>query len=145
MSARLATVDRNERRFRIYAYSLGFASTAFVAVQLYMARELVRQEFLPIASFSLLIGLAWFFSFSIFPRAHLSISLDMAYIMTAICVLEPPLPLAVACLGALSGVLLRTRDPKVRSQPFLPVLCLNTGGLVITVLAGQWLSIVMQP
>ena len=139
----MTTADRRERWFHIYAYSLGLASCLVVLVQLLIAGPLVIQQIVPVLAFSILIGLAWFFSFSIFPRAHLSISLDMGYMMTAICVLERPLPLAVAFLASIIGVALRTRDPQANVRPILPVLCLNTGGLVITVLAGQWLSIAM--
>jgi diguanylate cyclase (GGDEF)-like protein len=140
-----ALPDRQDRRFRTYAIGLGAISLLVVGVQLVRAHELVARESLPILIFSLLIGFAWFFSFSIFPRAHLSISLDMAYMMTALCVLPRPLPLAVAVLGSIIGMFLRSRDSEARVRPIIPVFCLNMGGLVLTVLAGQLLSLYLAP
>src|SRR5437867_3267133 len=140
---RMKADARKERRFRLYAYLLGACAVAIVAWNVLLAREQVRAELLPVFVFSMFIGFAWYFSFSIFPRASLSISLDMAYLMTALCVLPAPLPLAVAFGGAGLGCHLRARDAKVRQNPFFIVLCLNTGGLVMTALAGQWLSLLM--
>jgi diguanylate cyclase (GGDEF)-like protein len=140
-----APPDRHDRRFRTFAIGLGAISLLVVSLQLTRAHELVGRELLPILIFSLLIGFAWFFSFSIFPRAHLSISLDMAYMMTALCVLPRPLPLAVAVLGSIIGMALRTRDTEARVRPIIPVFCLNMGGLVVTVLAGQLLSLYLAP
>jgi len=140
---RSGKLDSKERRFRVYACTLGLAAAAAVAWQIYEARDLLREEILPVTVFATFIGFAWYFSFSIFPRASLSISLDMAYLMTALCVLPAPLPLAVAFGGAGLGCHLRARDAKVRQNPFFIVLCLNTGGLVMTALAGQWLSFLM--
>jgi len=140
-----ATPDRRDGRFRAYAIGLGALSLIVVGVRLIGAREMVAREILPILIFSALIGFAWFFSFSIFPRAHLSISLDMAYMMTALCVLPRPLPLAVAVLGSIIGMSLRSRDSEARVRPIIPVFCLNMGGLVLTVLAGQQLSIYLAP
>lgn len=140
-----APPDRKDRRFRAFAIGLGASSLLVVGVQLFLARDLVARESLPIFIFSLLIGFAWFFSFSIFPRAHLSISLDMGYMMTALCVLPRPLPLAVAVLGSIIGMLLRSRDPEARIRPIIPVFCLNMGGLVLIVLTGQLLSVYMAP
>jgi len=94
--------------------------------------------------FSMFIGFAWYFSFSIFPRARLSISLDMAYLMTAVCVLPQPLPIVVAFGGAVLGCQLRARESRLQN-PFLQVLSLNTGGLVMTALAGQYLSVLLAP
>ena len=145
MTRSTGKLDRHERLFRTYAYTLGLVSLVIVGIQLTLARELVRAEIIPVLVFSMLIGFAWYFSFSIFPRAHLSISLDMGYMMTAVCILERPLPLAVAFVGSIIGASLRTRDVHARARPFVPVLCLNTGGMVIIALVGQWLSIRMQP
>ncbi|HKB08021.1 MAG TPA: GAF domain-containing protein, partial [Candidatus Polarisedimenticolia bacterium] len=136
--------DRKERRFRLYAYLLGLCAVGVVAWQVFVARDQVREEILPVLVFSLFIGFAWYFSFSIFPRASLSISLDMAYLMTAVCVLPQPLPLAVAFGGAVLGCQLRARESRLQN-PFLQVLSLNTGGLVATAVAGQYLSVLLQP
>jgi diguanylate cyclase (GGDEF)-like protein len=134
-----------DRGFRAYALGLGAASLFVVGQHLLGDRELVVRQGLPILVFSLLIGFAWYFSFAIFPRAHLSISLDMAYMMTAVCVLPRPLPMAVAVLGSIIGVSLRSRDPDARIRPVIPVLCLNMGGMVLVALTGQLLSIRMGP
>src|SRR5262245_65635180 len=101
--------ERNERRFRLYAYLLGSCAAGIVAWQVFLSRDQVREQLLPVLVFSLFIGFAWYFSFSIFPRASLSISLDMAYLMTALCVLPKPLPLAVAFAGAVLDCHLRAR------------------------------------
>ncbi|HYS78913.1 MAG TPA: hypothetical protein VEO94_08745, partial [Candidatus Dormibacteraeota bacterium] len=134
--------EQREQRFRVYAYALGASATAVVGWDVYFARELVRAELLPVIVFSMFIGFAWYFSFSIYPRASLSISLDMAYLMTALCVLPHPLPMAVAFGGAVLGCHLRVRESRVHN-PFFQVLSLNTGGLVTTALAGHYLSIAL--
>ncbi len=115
-----ATGGASEGRFRAFAYSLGVAATLAVAWEVSQSLELLRQELLPVVVFSLFIGFAWYFSFTIFPRASLSISLDMAYLMTALCVLPQPLPVAVAFGGAALGCHLRLRDTRTRGNP-LPV------------------------
>jgi len=134
-----------ERRFRRYAYALGLLTTGIVGWQLMLAYQLLHQELLAVLIFSTFIGFAWYFSFSIFPRASLSISLDMAYLMTALCVLQRPLPLAIAYGGALLGCTLRARESRSRQNPFLQVLGLNVGGTVLTALAGLELSKAMAP
>ncbi|MBI4168832.1 MAG: sensor domain-containing diguanylate cyclase [Acidobacteria bacterium] len=136
--------QRKERRFRLYAYSLGLGAALATAWNVALAQDLLKREILPVVVFSLFIGFAWYFSFSIFPRASLSISLDMAYLMTALCVLPHPLPITVACGGAVLGCGLRARDPRARQNPFLQVLSLNTGGLVIAAVVGQWLSVALE-
>lgn len=138
------SAEQHEKRFRVYAYTLGACAASVVAWHGYFARDLVRAELLPVLVFSMFIGFAWYFSFSIYPRASLSISLDMAYLMTALCVLPPPLPLMVAFGGAVLGCHLRVRESRLQN-PFLQVLSLNTGGLVATALAGQYLALVMAP
>ncbi len=138
------SAEQNEKRFRIYAYTLGACAATIVAWQGYVSREMVRAELLPVLVFSMFIGFAWYFSFTLHPRASLSISLDMAYLMTALCVLPPPLPLMVAFGGAVLGCHLRMRESRLNS-PFLQVLSLNTGSLVTTAMAGQYLSQIMEP
>src|SRR5713226_131108 len=135
--------EKRERPFRLYAYSLGVGSCLAVAWEIAQGLELLRQELLPVLVFALFIGFAWYFSFSIFPRASLSISLDMAYLMTALCVLPAPLPVAIAFGGAALGCHLRLRDTRTRGNPLPVVLGLNVGGLVLTALSGQGLSILM--
>ena len=135
--------DRGAIRVRRYAYALGLCTTAFVVWRIYLVRDLLQSEILPVSIFSLFIGFAWYFSFSIFPRASLSISLDMAYLLTALCVLPHPLPLAVALAGSALGCHLRARDSRNRQNPFLEVLGLNTGGIVLVTIAGQATSVLL--
>jgi diguanylate cyclase (GGDEF)-like protein len=142
---RLRAADHRERRFRLYAYSLGLFATLVTAVELYRASDLVRQEILPVIVFSIFIGLAWFFSFSLSSRSSLSISLDMAYLMTALCVLPHPLPVMVAFTGAAVGCHLRVRDGRARQSPFLQMLGLNTGGLVLAAVVSERVSTAMEP
>src|SRR2546428_11143354 len=131
--------ERRARRFSVYAYALGACATALVAFNVALAQDRVRADLLPVFVFSMFIGFAWYFSFSIFPRASLSISLDMAYLMTAVCVLPQPLPLIVAFGGAVLRCHLRARESRLRN-PVPPVLSLHTGGPVATGVAGQYLS-----
>ena len=135
--------NRGSIRVRRYAYALGLCATAFVVWRIYLVRDLLQSEMLPVSIFSLFIGFAWYFSFSVFPRASLSISLDMAYLLTALCVLPHPLALAVALAGSVLGCHLRARDSRNRQNPFLEVLGLNTGGIVLVTIAGQATSILL--
>src|SRR5436309_14547544 len=109
--------EQKERRFRVYAYTLGACATAVVAWDLYFARELVRAELLPVIVFSMFTGCAWYFSLSIYPRASLSVSLDMAYLMTALCVLPHPPPMAAAFGRAILAAHPRLRASRV-THPF---------------------------
>ncbi|HEV8701893.1 MAG TPA: sensor domain-containing diguanylate cyclase [Candidatus Polarisedimenticolia bacterium] len=141
MEQRLSA-KRREKSFRIYTYTLGACAATVVAWHAYYSRELMRAELLPLLVFSMFIGFAWYFSFTIYPRASLSISLDMSYLMTALCVLPPPLPIMVAFGGAVLGCHLRVRESRGQN-PFFQVLSLNTGGMVTTALVGQYLSLLM--
>ena len=134
-----------ERGFRVYAYMLGVVTTLLVIVEATLDFDLIQAEVLPIVIFALFIGFAWYFSFTIFPRASLSISLDMAYLMTALCVLPSPLPLVVAFAGAALGCYLRWRDKGNRANPVLLILGLNVGSLVTTAFAGQILARFLKP
>jgi diguanylate cyclase (GGDEF)-like protein len=129
--------------FRLYAYTLGLVATAITAHHLVLSYDLLARQTLPVAVFVLFIGFAWYFSFAVYPRSKLSISLDMAYLMTALCVLPPPLPVAVAFGGAALGCHLRGRDARLQQNPFLLVVGLNTGGMVLTALAGEWVAALM--
>jgi diguanylate cyclase (GGDEF)-like protein len=130
-------LDAAELRFNIYAVLLGTAAISTVGVSIAQDLALLREQALPTALFSLCIALSWYLSFSIFPRARLSISLDMSFLLTALCVLPKPIPLAVALGGGLLGSTLRRSELEARQQRFLPALCLNTGSLVLAALAGQ--------
>jgi len=143
MVERPPSLDSRERRFRTYAYTLGLTGALSVVWLLVQHRHMLGQELFPITAFSLFIGFAWYFSFTLFPGSNLSISLDMAYLMTALCVLPPPMPVAVALGGAVLGSYLRAREVTVRQNPVVLALCLNAGGMVVTALAGQWLSVLL--
>jgi diguanylate cyclase (GGDEF)-like protein len=132
--------DASERRFRAFAYALGLSALAITAWHAFLTPQIIAAHLVPAAFFSLFIGFAWYFSFSIFPKARLSISLDMAYLMTAICVLPEPVPIMVAFCGAVVGSLLRFRETRSAGKPFLQALSLNTGGLVLAAVVGRWVA-----
>jgi len=146
VEARVATPpDASERRFRTFAYGLGLSAVTVTIWHVLLTPETVRDHLLPAACFSLFIGFAWYFSFSIFPKARLSISLDMAYLMTAICVLPEPVPILVAFCGAVLGSHLRFRETRSAGKPFLQALSLNTGGLVLAAVVGRWVVFALAP
>jgi diguanylate cyclase (GGDEF)-like protein len=126
-----------DRFFHVYTSLLGLTAVLLSAWRLVPERTLLRDEALSVGVFAVGLGLSWFFSFSLFPKARLSISLDVTYMLTALAVLPPPLPIAVALGGSLSGALLRRLDPDLKREPFWPALGLNTGNLVLTAFAGQ--------
>ena len=139
------TVDRDERRFSIFAILLGVVAITASLPLLILARHAIRAEALSVAIFAAFIALAWYFSFSLFPRARLSISLDMTYMLTALAVLPPPLPLAVALVGGIAGAALRWVDPECDRHDFVPAAALNTGSLILAAWAGQWAAIRLAP
>ncbi|HKQ97962.1 MAG TPA: sensor domain-containing diguanylate cyclase, partial [Candidatus Polarisedimenticolia bacterium] len=136
-----------DRRFHAYAFMLGTtAAIAALAPIVNAPAELVDQA-APIAVFGLLIALSWYWSVPLFKQSHLSFSLDMAYMLTALAVLQGPMPLAVALFGGVLGCVLRQFDPETRATPFWPVVALNAGalasaacvgGLVAERLAPRW-------
>jgi hypothetical protein len=136
---------RRERTFRAYAYTLGASATLVALWDTTRQVDALRANLLPIAAFSLLTGFAWYLSFSIFPRASLSSSLDRGYLMTALCALPRPLPTAVAFGGAILGCWLRRHETRSRKSPFLVVMGLNVGSLVTTALAGEVLALNLAP
>jgi diguanylate cyclase (GGDEF)-like protein len=120
------------RRFRLYALALALVCSLLVLRQAVPGLRALQEGLLPGAVFAALIAFSWYYSVSLFPSSRLSYSLDMAYMLTALAVLPPPLPLAVAYLGGIAGTLLRQTDRDTRQRPLLPVLALNTGALVTT-------------
>ena len=131
-------LDPGARRFAIFAIALGVVAVVSSLSLLVPAHEALAAEALPLALFAAFIALSWFFSFSLFPKAQLSISLDMTYMLTALAVLPPPLPVAVALLGGIAGALLRRLDREFDRAEFVPSTALNTGSLVLAAWAGQW-------
>ena len=141
------TREAADFRFRAYAFMLGVtAMVAALAPILNAPVDLLHQA-APIGVFGLLIALSWYWSVPLFRRSHLSFSLDMAYMLTALAVLKGPLPLAVALVGGVAGCALRQFDPETRATPFWPVVALNAGalaaaasvgGLVAERLAPRW-------
>ena len=137
--------DRGARRFAIFAIALGVVAVAASLTLLIPAHRAIRAEAVPLAIFAACIALSWFFSFSLFPKARLSISLDMTYMLTALAVLAPPLPLAVALAGGVLGAVLRRLDPECDPEEFVPAAALNTGCLVLAAWACQWAAIHLAP
>jgi diguanylate cyclase (GGDEF)-like protein len=134
-------------RFRAYALMLGLTATVAALAPIVNAPEELLHQAAPIGVFGLLIALSWYWSVPLFRRSHLSFSLDMAYMLTALAVLQGPLPLAVALVGGVAGCALRQIDPDTRATPFWPVVALNAGalaaaasvaGLVAERLAPRW-------
>src|SRR5437867_10704593 len=130
-------LDAAEWRFRAYALLLGAVCLAVALVELARAGEILAEGLVPSILFGCFIALSWFFSFSLFPRAHLSVSLDMAYMLTALCALPHPCPLLVAIIGGFLGSVLRQLDREYRQAAFLEGTALNTGGLILSAFAGQ--------
>jgi diguanylate cyclase (GGDEF)-like protein len=133
--------DTGVRRFRAYAFALGLVATLTVLFELLPAAHLARRDALPTAVFAALVALSWFYSVALFPNARLSYSLDMAYMLTAISVLPPPLPLLIALIGGVGGTALRQLDPENRQHPVLPAIALNTGALVLAAFAARLVAV----
>jgi diguanylate cyclase (GGDEF)-like protein len=129
------SADTGLRRFRIYAFTLGLAAVLLALGQLMRAAQVVPRALLPTTVFAVLVALSWYYSVALFPSARLSYSLDMAYMLTAIAVLKPPLPLLTAVLGGVAGTALRQIDRDSRQRPLLPAMALNTATLVLATFA----------
>jgi diguanylate cyclase (GGDEF)-like protein len=138
-------LDHGARRFAIYAIGLGMVSTGVSLPFLVSGRHELAAAVVPLFCFVAFIALSWFFSFSLFPKASLSISLDMTYMLTALAVLPPPLPVAVALFGGLAGALLRRVDPDCDRHEYVAGAALNTGSLVLAAWAGQWAAANLVP
>jgi diguanylate cyclase (GGDEF)-like protein len=138
-------VDAGERRFRAYAFTLGLIAVLAVLAELLPAAQLVRRDALPTAVFAALIALSWYYSVALFPNARLSYSLDMAYMLTAISVLPPPLPFVAALFGGVGGTALRQIDLETRQRPVLPAIALNTAALVMAAFAGRLVAARVAP
>jgi len=138
-------VDAGAKRFRVYAYSLGLIALVAVLAEFVPAVHLVREDALPTAVFATLIALSWYYSVALFPSARLSYSLDMAYMLTAISVLKPPLPFVAALLGGIGGTALRQIDGETRQRPLLPAIALNTSALVMAAFAGRLVAVRTVP
>jgi diguanylate cyclase (GGDEF)-like protein len=138
-------LDDGAHRFAIFAIGLGIVAIGFALPFLVPERHALLDAAVPLLCFASFIALSWFFSFSLFPRARLSISLDMTYMLTALAVLPPPLPLAVALCGGIGGALLRKFDPGGDREEFLAGAALNTGSLVLAACAGQWAARTLVP
>ena len=132
-------------RFHAYAYTLGLASVLVVLGDLVAAPAIVPGTLVPAAVFAGLVGLSWYYSVELFPNARLSYSLDMAYMLTAIAVLPPPLPVLTAVVGGVAGTALRQIDRDTRQSPALPAVSLNTAALVLATLAGRLVTEEVAP
>ena len=137
--------EAGEFRFRAYAFMLGVtAAVAALAPIVNAPAELVKHA-APIGVFGVLIALSWYWSVPLFKRSHLSFSLDMAYMLTAIAVLRGPLPLAVALVGGVVGCALRQVDEETRARPFWPVVALNAGALAAAASVGNLVAERLAP
>jgi diguanylate cyclase (GGDEF)-like protein len=129
--------DTGVRRFHAYAYTLGLVSALVVLGDFFAAAHLDPGTLVPTGVFAALLALSWYYSVALFPNARLSYSLDMAYMLTGIAVLPPPLPLLTALVGGVSGTALRQIDRDTRQTPVLPAVALNSAALVLATFAGR--------
>jgi diguanylate cyclase (GGDEF)-like protein len=99
-----------KRRPVFTAYSLvaGLAAYAGLAIMILERRDAVAGAWVEITAFTVLAALSWRFSFSIFPKT--SISLDMAYLLTALLVLPAPAAGIIGAGTAVLGSVLRSRE-----------------------------------
>ncbi len=129
---RKLTTERGS--FIAYAGVLGLGG---LLLALFAARDdldLIRSHLPQVGLFSLLIGLAWRFPFSVRPRVRMS--MDYVFIVAALAVLPHPLPFVAAAGAVLLGTFLRPwENPATRPGPALASL--NAGTLFITLAAGS--------
>ena len=99
-----------ERRSAFAAYSvvMGLAAYAGLAFFVISRVDALAGRWPDLAAFTILAALSWRFSFSIFPKT--SISLDMAYVLTALLVLPSPSAAVIGAGTAILGSFLRSRE-----------------------------------
>ncbi|HXI04652.1 MAG TPA: sensor domain-containing diguanylate cyclase [Candidatus Saccharimonadales bacterium] len=136
------------RRPAFATYSILMGLPAYAALAWLAARHpgVVAGGGVRIAVFTVLAALSWRFSFSIFPKT--SISLDMAYILTALLVLPAPSASLIGAGTAILGSFLRSREEATFMGNF-SVVMINSAILVAMTLAGQSLvgyaGVAVQP
>ncbi len=120
--------------FNIYALVAGLAAYAGLAILTVERWEALSGSWIEIAAFTILAALSWRFSFSIFPKT--SISLDMAYVLTALLVLPAPSAALIGAGTAVLGSVLRSRE-EATFLGNLAIVMVNSAILIAMTAAGS--------
>ncbi len=120
--------------FVLYACTLGVTGYLGLAFLVFEREASLAGQGKPIIVFTLLAALSWRFSFSIFPKT--SVSLDMAYLMTALLVLPSPATALVGAGTALLGSVMRSREEPTFVGN-LAVVMINSAILIAMTAAGE--------
>jgi len=125
---------RRRPAFTTYALVAGLAAYAGLAVLVIERREALAGHWADIGAFTVLAALSWRFSFSIFPKT--SISLDMAYLLTALLALPSPAAAIIGAGTAILGSVLRSREEATFTGNFAIVM-INSAILIAMTAAGS--------
>ena len=125
---------RRRPAFTSYALVAGLAAYTGLAVLVIDRREALAGHWTEIGAFTLLAALSWRFSFSIFPKT--SVSLDMAYLLTAMLVLPAPAAAIIAAGTAILGSVLRSRE-EATFLGNLAIIMINSAILIAMTTAGS--------
>ena len=128
--------------FIAYATALGVGCLLLAYLGIDVDPVLLNANLWPILLFTLLIGLAWRFPFSILPRARMS--MDFVFLMASLIVLPEPLPYLVCAGAAILGTLLR-RGESPRRRPSLALSAANAGILFASVGAASMAISLLKP
>lgn len=120
--------------FAAYSIAMGLAAYAGLVTLVLQRRPPLAEGWPPLLAFTILAALSWRFSFSIFPKS--SISLDMAYILTALLVLPSPSAPLIGAGTAVLGSFLRSREEKTLAGN-LSVVMINSAILLAMTIAGD--------
>jgi len=121
------------------AFALFAAAAGILAYLALAARTLALAPNLTgrvgdVVIFTLLAALSWRFSFSIFPKT--SVSLDMAYLLTALLVLPTPATALVGAATAVLGSVMRSREEPTFAAN-AAVALINSAILIAMTTAGE--------
>jgi diguanylate cyclase (GGDEF)-like protein len=120
--------------FTAYSILMGLAAYAGLAGFVFSRPDALIVGWHQLAVFTVLAALSWRFSFSIFPKT--SISLDMAYVLTALLVLPSPGAPVIGAGTAVLGSFLRSREEKSFTGN-LSVVMINSAILLAMTLTGD--------
>ncbi len=122
--------------FAVYSLVMGLAAYSGLAYLLIRRLDSLTGYWVEIAVFTVLAALSWRFSFSIFPKT--SVSLDMAYVLTALLVLPSPSAAIIGAGTAVLGSFLRSRE-EATLLGNVTVVMINSAILVTMTIAGETL------
>jgi len=120
--------------FSIYALGAGLLAYLGLAFQAVLQPAGLPGHGYDIVLFTILAALSWRFSFSIFPKT--SISLDMAYLLTALLVLPSPATVIVGAGTAVLGSVMRSREEPTFAGN-LAIVMINSAILITMTSAGE--------